>query len=696
MKFQLITEQPSWWIILCILLGLGYAFLLYRNDKSLDSFSPWLKRLLFAFRTITVSILAFLLLTPLIKTFSRESEKPILILAQDNSESVRLNRDSSYMRETYPGQMKEFISSLSDKYDVKTVSWGDRVTDQLDYRFSDKLTDFSTLFQELNIRYGNRNVGAVVIASDGLYNRGNNPLYQNSDLKVPIYTVALGDTSIQKDLILSKVNYNKVVYLGNSFPLEITVDARQCSGKQTLLTVSRDSSVLFSRQLTLNGNRFSQVVPVILDAKAKGTMHYRIAVTGIEGEVTLANNVRDIFIDVLESKQKIYLVADAPHPDLGAMKLAIESSENYEVKTTMSDAANDALKDYNLLILHNLPSATHNVNDLLKKAEAAGVPVLFIMGTQTDINAFNALKKYLSINTSVDKSNAVQAAVNPDFSLFTISDETREAIPQFPPLLAPFGRFKTTANTYTLLYQQVGNVTTNDPLWIFGGDASAKVGFICGEGLWHWRLSDYQVHGNFSAFNELITKTVQNLSLRENKTHFRLVVKNNFAENDPVTMDAEVYNDNYELINTPDINLTLTSPDKKTTPYVFSKTDRAYTLNAGFLNSGSYKYKATVRVGDKAYTNEGTFTVSALQVEQNETVADHRLLYNLSAKNGGELFYPANLKELSKKLMDRDDIKTVSYSHYKLQDLVTLKIVFALLLLLLTLEWFLRKRSGTY
>ncbi|HNQ00202.1 MAG TPA: hypothetical protein PKK99_14170, partial [Bacteroidia bacterium] len=180
------------------------------------------------------------------------------------------------------------------------------------------------------------------------------------------------------------------------------------------------------------------------------------------------------------------------------------------------------------------------------------------------------------------------------------------------------------------------------------------------------------------------------------KSHFKINSKNSFAENEPVSFDAEVYNDSYELINTPDINMSIINSDGKSFPYTFSKTERAYTLNAGFLNSGEYRYKANVKLGDKAYTGEGAFTVSALQAEQTETTADHQLLYAFAHKNGGELFYPTELNQLQQKLLSREDIKSVSYSHYKLQDLVNVKLVFFLLLLLLSFEWFLRKRAGAY
>ena len=114
------------------------------------------------------------------------------------------------------------------------------------------------------------------------------------------------------------------------------------------------------------------------------------------------------------------------------------------------------------------------------------------------------------------------------------------------------------------------------------------------------------------------------------------------------------------------------------------------------MSAGDYKYKSTVKVSDKTYSSSGQFTISLLQAEQGESVADHVLLNTLSQKNGGAMVYPDQLADLQKQLLNRDDMKTVSYSHYKLRDLVDVKAIFFILLALLSLEWFLRKRAGSY
>lgn len=696
MNIQFLTELPTWWVLICLAAGFLYAFVLYRKDHSFDSIHPWLKRLLFGLRAVLVFFLALLLLTPLLKTLTREKEKPVIIIAQDNSQSIVINKDSSFYRNEYKKQLTDFANGLKEKFDVKEVNWGDKVSDGIDFSFSEKQTDFSALFSQINDRYEDRNVGAVIIAGDGLYNRGSSPVYDESILKVPYFTIALGDTTVQKDLLISKVNFNKTVYLGNSFPIEVTVDARRLSGASSVLTIKQDSSVLFSKQISISGNKFNQLIPVVLDAKKTGIIHYKIELSAVAGEMSTMNNIRDIYVEVIESKQKVLVIGNSPHPDLGAIKLSLESSQNYTVKVVMAEAFEGNLSEYNLVILHNLPSTGHPIKELLGKISASSIPTWYILGTQVSIPMFNALGSGINITNNIDKSNPVEAKVNRDFSLFTISSQMEQNISSFPALLTPFGKYRSTANNAVLLYQQIGDITTDQPLQIFNQSTGQRIGVLGGEGIWKWRLSDYSANGNFDAFNEWLLKSVQNLSVKENKTHFRLISKNNINENEQVVFDAEVYNDNYELINTPDVNMVITNSAGKSFPYIFSKTEKGYNLNSGFMSAGDYKYKSTVKVSDKVYTSSGQFTVSLLQAEQGESVADHVLLNTLAQKNGGAMFYPNQLNELKDQLLKRDDMKTVSYSHYKLRDLVDVKAIFFILLALLSIEWFLRKRAGSY
>ncbi|MFL5763644.1 MAG: hypothetical protein ACJ77K_06850 [Bacteroidia bacterium] len=690
---SLVFESPSWFLLFCILAGALYSFVLYRRDKKFSESSPWIVKIMSLFRFLVVTILCILLLSPLLKTVNRTTEKPVIIIAQDNSESLVAGKDSVYYKGDYKRSLQKLADALADNYDLHIYSFADRIKEIPDsdsLKFNEKQTDISSLFDELETRYSNRNVGAVILATDGLYNKGANPLFTSSDIRMPVYTIALGDTTVKKDIVLSKVEHNRLAYLGNEFPMEILINANQLKGKSSTLTVSKGNAELFKQVINFSSDSYTLTVPVLLEAKEVGLQHYKVRLSGLPEEMSQANNYKDVFIDVLDARQKVLILSDAPHPDVAAIKESIGANQNYEVESYLIDDFNQPLKKYNLVILHSLPGSRNAASKVQTDLNASDIPVWSISGASV------MQRPDLTIMSKVQKTNEVEPVLDQNFPLFTISDELRKAIKDFPAVSCPFGNYSVDNNSNVLLYQRIGIVDTKTPLMIFSSSGDNKTAVFTGEGLWRWKMQDFAAHGNHNLFDELVSKTVQYLSVKVDKSFFRVISKNNYFENEAIEQEAEVYNESYELINDPEVNIVFTNADNKKYNYSFSRTSNAYRLNAGMLPVGEYKYDAKVKVGEKVYTQHGEFSVSALQVELTNTVADHRLLYGLSKKHGGELVYPADLQSLSDKLNAREDIKTVSYSEKKLDDVINLKWIFFLILLLLSAEWFMRKRNGAY
>ena len=88
--------------------------------------------------------------------------------------------------------------------------------------------------------------------------------------------------------------------------------------------------------------------------------------------------------------------------------------------------------------------------------------------------------------------------------------------------------------------------------------------------------------------------------------------------------------------------------------------------------------------------------MSPLLVEMATTTANHQILYQLSKKHNGDLFSPLALDSLAQVLNSREDIKPVIYNTKKLIAIINLPFVFFVLILILSMEWFIRKRYGAY
>ena len=707
MKFSLITDYPWYFILFCLLAGAGLAWFTYRKntisqtEEKPFSWPVWVLALL---RFSSVSLISFLLLSPVVKSLFKKTEKPVVIIAADNSQSILLNKDSAYYRNTLPAAVQDLAKKLGEKYDVRTFTFGGDVKEGLNMDYKEKQTNLSGLYDKLYNTFYNQNTGAVITITDGLYNEGQNPLNSVRKFNAPFYTVALGDTRPQKDLVIKNVLYNEIVYSGNFFPLQVQVRANGYAGKEVKLSVSNKGHELFSQPLKITGNNFYTEIPIKIEANNPGLQHYHIEVSRLEGEISYINNSWELFIDVIDSKKKILLVAEAPNPDVSAIKTAIERNSFYEVNVYNYDDfvkqignSPAKLKNYQLAILHQLPGEGNSASQLISALREAEVPVWYIIGNQSSLNVFNSLDAGVTIHSQGGRTNDVIGAVNPDFSLFTFSADVNKAIGNWPPLSAPFGDFKMSGGSDIALFQQVGKVKTPMPLLFFHNTEKQKTGVLCGEGIWKWFLSDYETNQNQKASDEIIDKTIQYLSAKSDNRLFRVrPARNMFYEDEKITFNGEVYNKSFDPIKNALVKITIKDENGKLFDFNFQPKGDGYYLDAGYLPSGSYSYTAETKIGDKGYTLSGEFIVRKVDLEYLETVADHRLLNNIAHQQGGQMVYPKDIASLEDIISKRDDIKPIAYMQTDFKDLIDFKFLFFIILALLSAEWFLRKYWGSY
>jgi hypothetical protein len=687
----LVTEYPVGLVLLCLLLGAIYAFILYYKDIR-QGLKPMTHRFMLVFRFLSVSLIAFLLLGPLVKQTAKLVEKPIVIVGVDNSRSMLLTADSNYYRTVFPKSINSLVEALQKTCDVKVYSFGDKLSPGFDASFTGVRTNISTFFNEVETRFSNRNAAALVLATDGIYNQGTDPYYAAGKVSFPIYTIALGDTLLKRDVLIKKVTVNKTAYTGDKFPAEVLIEMNKYAGSSLKMTISQGTRVLETKEIRANSDRALQKVAFLLEAGAKGVYKYTLHLTEIPGEGSKLNNIAGFVVEVLDSRQKVALIFDSPHPDVTAFQKGLEGSTHFEIDLLRTNDLPKTFEKYDLVILNQQPSVT-NVADFgpLFKSKAS---LLFIIGSQTDINTLNNLNPGLIINTAKNSFSESQSVVNEDFSLFLVDKKDKAIFNEFPPLQCPFGTYQFSPLADVLFYQRIGNVSTRTPLVLFTRLAERKTGFIAGENIWRWRISNFMQQSNHEAFDLMIDKIAQYLSTKDDKSFFRIHHNSRISENEPIEIDAEVFNASYELINEPEVSIAITDESGKSYPFVFGKTSKSYYLNAGLFPIGEYSYKASVKVGAEVYQKTGKFFVEEVIVESSNLVADHNLLYRISASHDAAMINKDEISTLADKILAREDIRSVSIFQRRMSDLIGNPWLFALILALLSAEWVTRKREG--
>jgi hypothetical protein len=348
------------------------------------------------------------------------------------------------------------------------------------------------------------------------------------------------------------------------------------------------------------------------------------------------------------------------------------------------------------LIINQLPTQSKSISTIIENAERNRIPVLFIVGGKTYIPQFNLLAKNAKISLLALAEEEVQPWLNKSFAIFNLSNEFREIIARFPPLLTPFADFTIAPELTPLFFQRIKNIDTNKPLIALGAINGRKTGYIFGEGIWRWRLFNYYFNQTHSAFNELVNQLVQYLALKENEDNFIIQYQPVYTEIDKVSLNAELYNDNYERIVNENIEIVIKNQKNEELKYTFDVNGNGYVLNTGNLPVGDYTFEAKATAGNQKWTEQGSFTVVSIDIEDVNTRADHQLLYQISAQTNGRFYASNECENLINELKADKKMKPVNYFQELANALLNFKWIFFLLLLLLSAEWFLRKFWGMY
>ncbi|KAF0238549.1 MAG: hypothetical protein FD181_921 [Prolixibacteraceae bacterium] len=687
-----------WFLILlaAVIAALGIALLLYFRNKENNELSKTRVRFLMSLRFCSFFIIAFLLLQPFVKNLKKITRNPVIIAAWDNSSSIVSTSDSLNIATEIDYIREKIKSGLSPAYSLVEYSFGQKTRLLEGFSFEEKRTDYSELINTVANNHFNENIGALILIGDGIYNQGKNPLNMIKDISFPVYTIGLGDTTKIVDSRVQDIRVNRTSFAGNKFTVEADVRFSKLKGKTARISVIHENQEIASVVVTPPNENYFYTHQFILDAGQAGLKHFTVKTEIVENERNTKNNQAGFVINVLDKKQKILILSDGPHPDIGAIKNTLNLQTTYDVSVFTEEPFPANLAEFNLLILNQLPTSGKSAADIVANAQKSRIPILFVVGNKTFLPQLNALAQGTVITPLAGSGEEAQAILNTGYVIFNLSGDFREMLPRFPPLQVPFAEYELQPGFTPLFYQKIMNTETVRPLLATGAINGRKTGFIFGEGIWRWRLFNFYVNQNHALFNELINQLVQYLALRQNEDNFIIDFKPVYAETDEIIFNGEVYNDLFERINTQEVNLKIQSATGEEFDYTFDVQGNDYILNAGHLPEGDYTFTAGVELGGNTLTETGKFAITPVNLENLDLQANHNLLFQLAAESGGKFYLPNQSEQMVSGLKNSNRLKASSYFQEMINELLNLKWVFFVALLLLSVEWFLRKFWGLY
>lgn len=694
----MILPNSIFYLFIFFIISCGLSYLLYRKHTGLLDVPRFLLLFLSFLRFLSFFILFYLLLNPELIKKEKILEHPLIVFLQDNSASILLGSDSIYYQTKY----LQYIDSICNvnNLDIDIIPFDETIKKEV--RFDGNMTNFYSVLEQVSNNYANLNVGAYILASDGIYNKGLNPLYEDIRLNAPLYTVLLGDTTQRRDAFISLIRNNSISYLDNQSPVEVAVQTEHMKGSSLIFEVfnhTQDpthSRPIYSQKININNINDAHKFQFFISSDKPGLTSYYARVKSSFSEHNLTNNSSFFFMDVIDNRQKILLLFSTPHPDVEAIKESLSSYDQYEVHAYWLSSLNNKNLDYikkdqyDLMITHQLSDSRY-FNKIQYNND---VPTWHILGSNTDLAMFNKMHNSLQFNYDDNSFEFANVTLNKNFSSFVISDSLSEFLSFSTPFLTPFSEFKINKLSDVLLYKKIGSLNTDQPIMFFVND-NKKMAFLIGEGLWRWRLNDTYLNGNTNLFNTLMNKVVQNLFSDQDKNKFHINYDPIQYAGTQIIFEAELYNQNFELVNSHDVNIEFTDSLGQTYYYQFNPINDRYYLTLT-LEKGKYSFVASTQIGDDSFIKKGDLIVTDFDIEARDLVADDSFLSNLAQSHNGYMVQKDSLLDLINSIQKKPDFKIKTDLKYSYKSLINFEVVLLIILATLCLEWLIRRRYINY
>lgn len=641
------------------------------------------RNILIALRFVSIFCALLLLINPKFEAVTYTEQKPNLILAIDNSESVSYLKQDANAKALF--QSLKNSKALQDKFNLISYKFGNKISSADTLSFNENTSNISNFFKNYNELYKS-STAPIILISDGNQTIGSDYKYIASKNKQPIFPVILGDTTTFSDLKINRVNANRYAYLKNKFPVEIIVNYSGNSSVTTSLKIRSGNSVVFSKNITFGPNKSSEIINTNLNATSVGVKTYKVEIAPLNNEKNIVNNYKNFAVEVIDQKTNIALVAETIHPDLGALKKAIESNEQRSVSIVKPKEFVGQTKDVQLVILYQPNAAFQSV---YQKIENQKLNTFTISGAITDWDFLNVNQGNFSLDAT-NQTEDYQPSLNLNYGTFIVDNITFES---FPPLKSDFGAVVFSVPTETILYKTINGFNTEESLLSTLESDGRKHALLSGEGIWRWRAQTFLDTDSFEGFDNFTGKLIQYLSSNKKRRRLNIDYKSFYNQTESIMINAQFFNKNYEFDANANLQITYKNKDtnaSKTLPLLLK--NASYGIDLSSISPGDYVF--TIKSNDEPISTTGNFKVLAYNVEQQFLNADVVRLQDIASNTSGKAYFINQTNGLVDDLINDQRFATIQKSKSNIIPLIDYKYLLALIALALSLEWFIRKYKG--
>ncbi len=703
-------------VALLVLVAAAISVFFYR--QTVPPVPPAKRYLLITLRAAALSLLLIFLFEPLLRLISTSTQKPVLAVLVDNSKSMTISDNAGdRLAQARSVLSSNAISEAGGKGEIRYYAFGSKtrrisVVDSL--LFDDDATDMISALRTIAEEKERLNIGAAVLITDGSYNLGQNPVYEAEHPGIPLYTIGIGDSTEQKDVLITKVLTNDLVYNETEVPVDVTIKSSGYANEKVEVILADGSRELARTQIVLQEGTREYSVRLTYVPEGEGVKRYTVRISQLPGELTTANNQRTFLARILKSKLRVLLLAGVPSPDVSIIRQTLSEDKNIHVTSLIQKSpgafyertpTTPLLDSADCLVLIGFPTANASdatIEMIRESVARKATPILFVNGRSVDSRKLAPLSPLLPHIEGGASANEQLVFVEPSPAqrnhpiLATNTEEGTASWSRLPPVYRLQTAYRMKAEATVLATVKINNIVLNEPLIAIRNVNRQKSMAILGYGIWRWRLMAQGNPQTEKLLATFLSNSIRWLTTRDDSRPVKVTpAKPEFSQGEPVEFVGQVYDASANPVESAQLRIVAEHEGKQFETILRPIGNGRYEGTLEGLAKGDYAFRSSAQLnGQSLGEDRGRFSVGELDLEFQDTRMNVQPLRQLAARTGGEFLLPSQISELPSRINSLAAFVPREVHDAREFELWNWKYMLALVVLLFAVEWFVRKRSG--
>ncbi len=713
LNFKNVNYIPYYLIILSLLIYLTIK--IYQNINIEKK-----KKKLFIILRITVwSILILLLIEPLITLHISKKLKSNFYILFDNSLSMqikdknnlsRIEKSKSILNTSFYKYLKKYFNLQNLIFSSKIEFINNNIKKYL--TGTGESSDIPYALNSIILQHNESDNSGIILISDGnstSYFPISRIINIYKKLKIPIFTINLFQNEEIKDLSILDVNYPEEVGINSKFFVKLKINSlnykKIINGYLEILINDK----LYKKETIKikNGINFHKINLILTK---KGINRIKIKLISNKKEATLLNNYKIFFIRGIKNKFKILLLYGKPGWEYKFLKECLEQDANIKLtpyvklkKDSLTPLNSIYIRKYDLIIIGNIkykdiPSKF--INKIVNNIKIYPISLLFLGGENAFKNGGYQNSKFKNIipvnwnyagSIYIENFNLQLTPIGETSPIFNINNNKNiwEKLPPFDKI----NIVKKVKNNAKIL--ALSSKNKEFIVLAISKYNRSNIGIFTATPTWPWYFLNSGLNQDTSLYFNFWRQLIRNMVMNEFKQINLSTDKLSYQKDETIKIRLLLYNKNLHPLNA---SFQIIKIFKKLNGnYKFLKDIKLYQND---ITKGLYEtsiklneygeYKLTIKSPSLKKRASTYFIIKKPEIELTKLAADIPLLKKIAKDSNGMYL---SLNELNK-IKDKLKVKNKKVNIKEEISLWNNWIILLILISLLSIEWWLRKKEG--